>query len=108
MYFKTRITLRNDGEFDGHGFGRGIEQLLTGIETHGSLNRSAKELGMAYSKAWRILRLAEAEFGITLLTRDGAHGSTLTEEGAAFLSHYREMMAAAEAAAEAVFVKYFK
>ena len=108
IYYKTRITLRKDKDFAGHGFGRGIEQLLSGIEKYGSLSRTAKEMGMAYSKAWRILRLSEQEFGITLLRRDGAHGSTLTEEGREFLEHYREMVAAADAAAGAVFDKYFR
>ena len=107
VYFKTRVTLRNDGNFEGHGFGRGVDQLLTGVETYGSLNRAAKEIGMAYSKSWRVLRQAEEEFGITLLDRNGAHGSTLTEEGRTFLMHYREMLAAAEKAAGEVFAKYF-
>ena len=97
MYIKTRITIRNEEHSAGHGFGRGIELLLTGIEQHGSLNRAAKELGMAYSKAWRIIRQAEEELGVQLIDRDGAHGSTLTEDGATFLARYREMLAAAAA-----------
>lgn len=108
MYIKTRITIRNEATVPGHGFGRGIELLLTGIEQHGSLNRAAKELGMAYSKAWRILRQAEEEMGMQLIDRDGAHGSTLTGQGQAFLDHYREMLTAAQAAAQAVFDKYYK
>ena len=108
MYIKTRITIRNEEQAAGHGFGRGIELLLTGIEQHGSLNRAAKEMGMAYSKAWRIIRQAEEELNMRLIDRDGAHGSTLTEEGASFLAHYREMVAAADAAANLVFHKYFE
>lgn len=107
MYIKTRITIRNEQYPDGHGFGRGIELLLTGIEQYGSLNRAAKELSMAYSKAWRIVRRAEDELGVRLIHRDGAHGSTLTEEGATFLARYREMLAAADAAANMVFAKYY-
>ena len=109
LSFKTRLTMRADGRNDPHhGFGKGMEMLLLGVDKFGSLNRAAKEMGMAYSKAWRILRLSEQEFGITLLRRDGAHGSTLTEEGREFLEHYREMVAAADAAAGAVFDKYFR
>ncbi|MBR2783957.1 MAG: LysR family transcriptional regulator [Firmicutes bacterium] len=107
MYIKTRITIRNEEHSAGHGFGRGIELLLTGIEQHGSLNRAAKELGMAYSKAWRIIRQAEEELGVQLIDRDGAHGSTQTEDGATFLARYREMLAAADAAANMVFHKYY-
>jgi molybdate transport system regulatory protein len=107
MSYKTRITLRAEGSYDGHGFGRGIELLLLGIEEYGSLNRAAKELGMAYSKAWRIIRQAETEFDLTLIYRDGAHGSTLSEEGRTFLAHYQEMLTAADQAAGEVFERYF-
>jgi|WetSurMetagenome_2_1015567.scaffolds.fasta_scaffold876630_1 molybdate transport system regulatory protein len=105
---KTRVTLRAEGDHDGHGFGRGIEMLLLGVDRHGSLNRAAKELSMAYSKAWNILRLAEQEFDLQLINRDGAHGSTLTTEGRVFLEHYQELETAATSAAEQVFDKYFR
>ena len=106
---KTRVTLRAvKGEpSEGHGFGRGTELLLTGIEEHGSLNRTTKEMGMAYSKAWRILRQTEEEFGVQLVERDGAHGSRLTEEGRYWLTHYREMVEAADQAAREVMERYF-
>ncbi|MPM22492.1 hypothetical protein SDC9_68947 [bioreactor metagenome] len=109
MYTKVRVTLRNDDcEHEGHGFGRGIELLLAGVERHGSLNRAAKEMGMAYSKAWRIIKQAEEEFHIELLSRDGPHGSTLTEEGRVLFGRYVEMLHAAEQGALAVFDKYYK
>ena len=104
---KTRVTLRAAGSHEGHGFGRGIEMLLVGVDRHGSLNRAAKELGMAYSKAWNILRLAEQEFDLQLIHREGAHGSRLTDEGRIFLEQYQEMVNAAAQAAEQVFRKYF-
>ncbi|MEG2212579.1 MAG: LysR family transcriptional regulator [Clostridiales bacterium] len=105
--FKTRVTLRREGVHDGHGFGRGIGQLLDGIDRFGSLNMAAKDLEMAYSKAWRIIRQAEDEFGLELITRDGAHGSSITPQGRVFYSHYQEMLQAAETAAQTVFDKYF-
>lgn len=107
MSYKTRITLHTEGDFEGHGFGKGIEQLLLGVDRYGSLNRAAKALGMAYSKAWNILRLTEMEFEIQLINRDGAHGSTLTDEGRTFLAHYQEMIDAANQAAKVVFNNYF-
>ena len=65
LTFKTRLTMRADGRNDPHhGFGKGIEMLLLGVDKFGSLNRAAKEMGMAYSKAWNVLRLNESEFGI--------------------------------------------
>jgi molybdate transport system regulatory protein len=107
LSFKTRITLHSMDDFTGHGFGRGIELLLLGVDEYGSLNRAAKELGMAYSKAWNIIRENEREFALKLINRNGAHGSELTEEGRVFLNHYQEMVAAATAGAQSVFDKYY-
>ena len=45
-------------------------------------------MGMAYSKAWRIMKSAEANLGFDLLFRAGAHGSTLTREGESLLAAY--------------------
>jgi len=104
---KTRITLHAAGNTDRHGFGKGIEMLLSGVARLGSLNKAAKELGMAYSKAWNIVRRVEDQLQVELIDRHGPHGSDLTEEGRLLLEHYREMTAAAEAAAKKVYDKYF-
>ncbi len=87
----ARLTFRN-AESDLPGaFGAGCAQLLEGVERDRSLNRAAKGLGMAYSKAWRIIREAEAQLGCDLLARDGARGSTLTPDGERVLSTYRQL-----------------
>ena len=39
-------------------FGHGCVLLLQGIAREHSLNRAAKSMGMAYSKAWRIVNEA--------------------------------------------------
>lgn len=65
--------------------GNGLASLLRGIATEGSLNRAAKDMHMAYSKAWTLVNHAEEHFGITLIERNGARGSNLTEEGALLL-----------------------
>ncbi|NHM14034.1 winged helix-turn-helix domain-containing protein [Xiamenia xianingshaonis] len=62
-------------------FSRGIAELCRGVRDLGSLNASAKNMHMAYSKAWRIIKSTEDALGMQLLVRDGAHGSTLTPEG---------------------------
>ena len=61
-------------------FGHGCVLLLQGIAREHSLNRAAKSMGMAYSKAWRIVNEAEGQLGCKLIERDGARGSTLYEE----------------------------
>lgn len=55
-------------------FGHGCVLLLQGIAREHSLNRAAKSMGMAYSKAWRIVNEAEGQLGCKLIERDGARG----------------------------------
>ncbi len=106
-YCKTRVMLRAGSDPDGHGFGPGIEMLLSGIDRLGSLNRVAAEMGMAYSKAWRILKLTEQEFGVQMVERNGAHGSALTPAGREFLENYHQILAAAQQAADEAFARCF-
>lgn len=85
---RIKLSLQASSERRDAVFGRGVAQLCRGVESTGSLNKAAKELGMAYSKAWRIVKHTEETFGIQLLERNGAHGSTLTDDGRALLEAY--------------------
>lgn len=77
----------NDGE-DGKALGGGLVSLLRGVEESGSLNRAAKDMHMAYSKAWKLMNTTEEHLGVTLIERDGARGSALTDEGKLLLRCY--------------------
>ena len=89
----ARLTINGpDRELPGT-FGYGCVLLLEGVEEEHSLNRAAKRLGMAYSKAWRLVKEAEGQLGVTLLDRDGARGSTLTPAGQQALDGYRTLQA---------------
>ena len=74
-------------------FGPGIAALLEGVETHGSLRKSAALMNMSYSKAWTVLHGCEAQLGFALLnSRIGGRcggGAELTEEGKRLLENYR-------------------
>lgn len=72
-------------------FSHGCVMLLDGVARTRSLNKAAKELGMAYSKAWRLVKEAEGQLGCQLLLRDGARGSSLTLEGARAVEAYRAL-----------------
>ena len=69
-------------------FGPGIAELLRNVEKEGSLQGAAQSMNMAYSKAWRIIKDTEETLDVQLLLRDGAHGSTLTEDGNRLLDAY--------------------
>ena len=99
MSFKVRIKAFAPEGDTKCAFGRGTAMLLRGVAEHHSLNRAAKDMQMAYSKAWKSINGTEEYFGFKLIDRQAQHGSTLTEEGRRFLELYEE---AEKRASEAV------
>lgn len=89
----ARLTILGTDEEKPGGFGYGCVQLLRGVDEEKSLNRAAKRMGMAYSKAWRLLNEAEDQLGCKLLNRNGALGSTLTPEGRRAMEGYERLQA---------------
>ena len=73
-------------------FGPGVAMLLTRVQKFHSLRSAAKDMNMAYSKAWTILREAEHGLGLKLLhsTTGGRNGggAVLTEDGERLLEAY--------------------
>lgn len=92
-------------------FGPGTAELMQQVARTGSLSAACKEMGMAYSKAWKIIKLAEQDLGIPLMegTRGGEHGGStaLTEEGKEFLKRYLAFTSEAQAELSRLFEKYF-
>lgn len=107
MRLIVHVKISDSADPASHGFGRGIVQLLEGVERLGSINKATNEMGMAYSKAWKIINSIETEFGVRLIDRDGAHGSAITPEAREMIARYHEMLDAAQAAAGQVFQKYY-
>ena len=101
----VRLAIVNPDGKNRSEFGRGIANLCRGVRETGSLNAAAKQMGMAYSKAWRIIKDTESMLGVQLLNRDGAHGSTLTEEGETLLNTYDALSEKLQKKAETDFQK---
>lgn len=79
---------------DGHRvFGPGPADLLERVGELGSLRAAAIDMGMAYTKATRIVRDAEAALGFALTERTvggtGGGGSRLTPQARSLLVRYR-------------------
>lgn len=73
-------------------FGEGPFQLLRAVEETGSLRAAAMSMNMAYTKALKVLKNAEAALGFSLTARttggkDGG-GSQLTSEGREWIVRY--------------------
>ena len=104
----VRLSIMNPDAESGSLFGRGIASLCLGVRETGSLNAAAKGMGMAYSKAWRIIKDTEAALDLQLLNRDGAHGSDLTEAGNKLLDTYLAIEEKLQKEAEELFEAAFK
>lgn len=81
-------------------FGPGPRELLERVESEGSLRAAAISMGMAYTKASRMVKAAEASFGFPLTERTiggvGGGGSRLTTEARDLLNRYEAFEAACE------------
>lgn len=105
----TRITFLDDrGE---KFFGEGPARLLRGVEETGSLRAAAMAMEMAYTKALKLIRNAEAALGYPLITRsvggkDGG-GSTLTIEGKEWLQRYEAYRDACIQANSRLYLEFF-
>ena len=92
-------------------FGEGPFQLLRYVEKTGSLRAAAIQMGMAYSKASKLLKQAETNLGFSLTTRstggkDGG-GSVLTPEGKRWLRQYEAYRNACIKANQSLYRQYF-
>ncbi len=101
-----RLSIVNPNTESSSVFGRGIASLCIGVRDTGSLNAAAKNMRMAYSKAWRIIKETEAALGVQLLNRDGAHGSTLTEECEQILNAYQAVEQAVQEHAAKLYAEH--
>ena len=102
---KVKLTIENPKTKQDTALGPGVAALLEGVRETGSLNASAKRMGMAYSKAWRIVKETEDALGMNFLNRDGARGSTLTPNCIKLLDTYWVLQKDVQEKAEAAFQK---
>ena len=99
---------------DEHGekfFGEGPARLLRGIEEQGSMRAAALSMNMAYTKALKLMKNAEAALGFPLTTRitggkDGG-GSHLTPEGKEWLTRYETYRDACIQANRKLYLEFF-
>ena len=109
MKAATRITFLDDnGE---KFFGEGPARLLRGVEEFGSLRSAAMSMEMAYTKALKLMKQAEAALGYPLITRttggkDGG-GSILTPEGKHWLYQYEAYRDACIKSNQALYRRFF-
>ena len=108
--YRPALSIRIDS--DEKCFGPGIAVLLQRVQELHSLRAAAMSIGMAYSKAWTILKDAQQHLGFPLLhsTTGGKHGggATLTPEAAALLAAYEEFCTELNEHAQTLFAEKFR
>jgi molybdate transport system regulatory protein len=89
---KTKVWLELGGDFFA---GDGGIHLLGGIQRHGSLAQTVREIGWSYRHAWGYLRRAERALGTPIVRnragRGAARGMELTETGHLLLERLRAL-----------------
>jgi molybdate transport system regulatory protein len=65
MHLVFKLSLHTDGK----AFGLGPYELLSRVVPTGSLWQAAAEMGMSYTKAWRLVSTLEGRLGFLLLER---------------------------------------
>lgn len=92
-------------------FGEGPLRLLRTVEKTGSLRAAAIEMEMAYTKASKLLKQAEANLGFPLTARSAGGknggGSVLTTEGKLWLRKYEAYRDACVTSNQALYRQFF-
>jgi len=108
MKVAYKVWLDNNGK----AFGDGPYELLKRVEKTKSLHQAANQMGMSYSKAWRLIRTMEERLGFSLLKRKaGGHsggGSMVTSEAKELMEHYERFRRDVKVAIEKIYRKHFR
>jgi molybdate transport system regulatory protein len=97
---------------DGKAFGDGPYELLRRVEKTKSLHRAASQMGMSYSKAWRLIRTLEERLGFILLERKtgglSGGGSTVTPMARDLMKNYVRFRRDVKQAIERIYERHFR
>ena len=92
-------------------FGPGIAELLRRVDELHSLRAAAQAMEMAYSKAWTIMKNAEAGLGVKLLESStggkNGGGAALTEDARRILDAYERYCERLRAYSETLLAEEF-
>ena len=102
-----KVWLDNNGK----AFGDGPYELLKQVEVTRSLHQAANQMGMSYSKAWRLIRTLEERLGFAFLKRKvggpSGGGSQVTPQGKTLMNHYKRFRKEVEKDLGKIYRKHF-
>jgi molybdate transport system regulatory protein len=98
-------------DHNGKVFGDGPNEILKGVEKTGSLHQVAEQMGMSYSKAWKLIRNIEQKLGFPLLDRrvggQSGGGSQITPQAKELMLCYARFRRETKGTIERIFQKQF-
>jgi len=107
MKIAYKVWLDNNGK----AFGDGPYELLKRVLKTKSLHQAANQMGMAYSKAWRLIQTLEDRLGFDLLERrvggKSGGGSHVTPKAKKLMNHYERFRRDVKMTLEKIYQKHF-
>ena len=98
-------------DHNGKAFGDGPYELLKRVEKTNSLNEAAHQMGMSYSKAWKLIQTLEKRLGFPLLDRKvggvSGGGSEVTPEAVELMKRYDRFEKDVGEAIEKLYQRHF-
>jgi len=102
-----KVWLDNNGK----AFGDGPCELLKRVERTHSLHEAAREMGMAYSKAWHLIGTLEKRLGFPLIVRrvggPSGGGSQTTSQAKELMRRYERLQEEVKRTLERIYRKHF-
>jgi molybdate transport repressor ModE-like protein len=107
LHPRVKVSLAKEELF----FGSGSAHLLSLIETTGSVRLACQQMGLSYSKGWKIIAVMERQWGLPIVQRQqgGKHGGEafVTAEGKKLADQFRRFEKSSKEAVDALFHQYF-
>ena len=92
-------------------FGPGLVTLLEHIKSSDSMKEACSNMGISYSKGWKIINRAEKCLGYDLILRQhgGSKGGkcNVTQEGESLIKRYKSMMEVIKKESDNIFLDTF-
>lgn len=104
---EIKLSLAREQSF----YGPGVHQLMSIIEKTESIRLACSQMGISYSKGWKLINRIEAAYGFKVLNRQpgGRDGgkSVVTEKGKELMEKYEAFAAESTTKIDELFSKYF-
>jgi len=91
--------------------GPGVVELLEAVAVTGSVKQACQQMGLSYTKGWRLVHTLEAELGFACVSRQqggvGGGRASLTPECRAVLDRFERFTGEVDARVAALFAEHF-